>query len=169
MRKITATVILAAALLSAGHPAAAQTKTGCISFNELLSVMPEYKKADTTLGEFRNALAQQFETYKAEYNGQGRLLSSKDTAKYTKVQLEVKRKSLMGLLAKLQGYEQEAGQQLDQKRQALLAPIHKKAADAIQDVAKENGYGFVIEKDALHAYPPSDDILPLVKKKLGMR
>jgi outer membrane protein len=41
--------------------------------------------------------------------------------------------------------------------------------DAIQTVAKENGYTWVIAKDQLLVSPPADDILPLVKKKLGLK
>ena len=50
-----------------------------------------------------------------------------------------------------------------------MAPIQKKAIEAIQTVAKENGYAYVISKDQLLVSPPADDILPLVKKKLGLK
>ena len=169
MRKTTTTVIVMTMLLLSANRLSAQGKTGCISFNELLASMPEVKQSDTALAQYQGALQQQFEDYKAEYSDQFKLLSSPDTAKYSKAQLEVKRKALSDIYVKLQGYNEEASQLIDQKRQALLAPIQKKAADAIQAVAKENGYGFIVEKDALHAYPPSEDILPLVKKKLGLR
>ena len=67
---------------------------------------------------------------------------------------------------KLQGYQQQAGQQYQQKQQDLMAPIQKKAQDIVQHVAKENGYTYVFLKDALLVSPPADDLLPLVKKKL---
>jgi outer membrane protein len=54
------------------------------------------------------------------------------------------------------------------KRQALLLPIQKKASDAIKAVSKDYGYAFILEKDVLHVFPPSEDILPLVKKRLGL-
>lgn len=82
--------------------------------------------------------------------------------------IDVKRQSLAQLLSKLQGYDQEAGALFNQRRSALLLPIQKKAEDAIQQVSKENGYAFIFEKEGLHVYPPSADILPLVKKKLGL-
>lgn len=169
MRKKFVSFLLIAALLSTVKPLTAQSKTGCISFNELLNAMPEYKKADTTLEEYKVSLAQQFEAYKSEYTEQAGLLSSKDTVKYTRPQIDVKRKTLGEILTKLQGFEQEAGVLLDQKRQALLLPIQKKASDAIKAVSKEYGYAFILEKDALHVYPPAEDILPLVKKRLGLR
>lgn len=159
-------------LLTSMTTVSAQTTTvnkmGCISMNELLSAMPEVRKADTTLAEYRVALQQQFDAYKADYNKEVGLLSSRDTVKFSKPQLDVKRQSLADLLAKLQGYDQEAGTLLEQKRSDLFLPIQKKAEDAIRQVSQDNGYAFVFEKDNLHVYPPSDDILPLVKKRLGL-
>ena len=136
--------------------------------NELLSVMPEVKKADTTLAQFQTALQQEFETMKEDYTTQATQLSSRDTGKYTPPQLFLRRKSLAELLAKIQGYDQQAGQLLEQKRTDLFLPIQKKAEDAIRQVSHDNGYAFVFEKDNLHVYPPSEDILPLVKKRLGL-
>jgi len=39
----------------------------------------------------------------------------------------------------------------------------------VQAVAKENGYTYVLTKEALLVSPPAEDILPLVKKKLGLK
>ena len=147
----------------------AQTKLACISISEVISAMPETKKADTTLAQYKIALQQQFDDFRAEYTQQSVLLSSPDTAKFTKPQLELKRKSLAEVLAKLQGFDQEAGTLLEQKKSDLFLPIQKRAEDAIQQVSKDNGYAYVFEKEGLHVYPPSDDILPLVKRKLGLR
>jgi outer membrane protein len=81
----------------------------------------------------------------------------------------LRRKGVGDLLVKLQGWQQQAQQLGQQKNQELLAPIQKKALDAIQTVAKENGYAYVISKDQLLVSPPADDLLPLVKKKLGLK
>ena len=46
-----------------------------------------------------------------------------------------------------------------------------KQQQAIADVAKENGYSYIfdVSAGALLYQPDSDDILPLVKKKLGLK
>ncbi len=69
----------------------------------------------------------------------------------------------------LSGEEERIQQQLQQRQQELLGPINKKAYEAVQAVAKENGYGYVFEKEALLVAPPGDDILPLVAKKLNIK
>jgi outer membrane protein len=169
MKKSASILLILVALAPAGAGLHAQGKMGCVSINEVIVAMPETKKADTTLAEYQEALQQQFDTYKAEYTQQTSLLGSADTAKFTKPQLDLKRKSLAEILAKIQGFEQEAGTMLEQKKTALFQPIQKKAEEAIQQVSRDNGYAYVFEKEGLHVYPPSDDILPLVKKRLGLR
>src|ERR1022692_419294 len=169
MKKIVSLALLAAGLLLTNSNARAQTKIGYVSLAEFLPAMPEYKKADTSMQDYRNALAQNFDDMKRELNEQDSILSSKDTLKYTKAQLELKRKTFGELYVKVQGYQQQAQEQLQQKQQELIAPVQKKALDAIQVVAKENGYTYVLQKEALYAYPLADDLLPLVKKKLRIK
>jgi outer membrane protein len=168
MKKIVTIVLVATGLMVAGNQAQAQTKIGYISLNELIASMPEAKKADSNLADYSNALNGQFEEQKKEFNEQDSLLQSKDTVKYTKAQLEIKRKSLVEMYQKLSNYQQQAGQLYQQKRDELIGPIQKKAVDATQTVAKENGYTYVFLKDALLVSPPAEDLLPLVKKKLGI-
>ncbi|MBS1916369.1 MAG: OmpH family outer membrane protein [Bacteroidetes bacterium] len=169
MKKIVTIVVVALGLMATGNQAKAQTKIGYISLNELIASMPESKKADTSYSDFQNALSQQYEDYNKELREQDSMLQSKDTAKLTKAQLEVKRRAFSELYIKVQGFQQQASQQLQQKQQELLAPIQKKAIEAAQAVAKENGYAYVFVKDVLIAYPPADDLMPLVKKKLNIK
>ena len=163
MKKIVTIVLMVAGMIGASNQSHAQTKLGYISLTELISSMPETKKADSSLAEFSAALNQNFEDQKREFNEQDSILSSKDTVKYTKAQLELKRKNLAEMYIKLQGYQQQAGQQYQQKQQDLISPIQKKAIEATQTVAKENGYTYVFIKDALLVSPPAEDLLPLVK------
>jgi outer membrane protein len=169
MKKIVTVVAVVMGLVLVGNTTKAQTKIGTISLAELIPSMPEYKKADTAMNEFQTALNQQYQDLVGEYQQQQTLLSSKDTVKYTAAVLEIKRKDLGDLAAKLQNFQTTAEQMRNQKNQELLQPIQKKAIDAIQAVAKENGYTYIISKDQLLVSPPADDILPLVKKRLGLK
>jgi outer membrane protein len=171
MKKILTIVAVVMGLVVAGNSAKAQgttAKIGYISLQELIPTMPEYKKADTSLNDYQNALGQNFEDMKREYYEKDSSLQSKDTLKLTKAQLEIKRREVSELLVKLQGWQQQAQQLYQQKQQDLIAPIQKKAIEAVNAVAKENGYTYVLSKEALLVSPPAEDILPLVKKKLGI-
>lgn len=169
MKKIVAIVVMVMGLVAAADQTKAQAKFGYISSDEVIRSMPELKKVDTSLNDFQNALGQQFEDMKREYLEQDSVLNSKDTLKYTKAQLELKRKNIGEIYLKLQGWNNQAQQLLQQKQQELITPLQKKATDAIQAVAKEGGYSYVFIKEAVLVSPPADDLLPLVKKKLGIK
>lgn len=169
MKKLAMLFLIAAGMMAATS-VNAQNKIGYIDVSKLITSMPEYRKADTAMGEYQNALSQQYNDMVVEFNEKDSLLSSKDTAKYTRAQLEVKRRDLAQLYLKIQGWNQQAQQLYDNKQNELLTPVQTKAMKAVQDVAKENGYAYVFSRQALVIDPPvADDLLPLVKKKLGIR
>jgi len=169
MKKIVILVVAVISLAAAGNKAQAQTKIGFISLADVITAMPEYKKADTSLADFQTALGQNYDDMRKEFSEQDSLLNSKDTAKYTRAQLELKRKNLGEMYLKLQGWQQQAQQMYQQKQQDLIAPIQKKAVETVQAVARENGFTYVLSKEALFVSPPAEDLLPLVKKKLGLK
>ena len=146
----------------------AQTKIGYISTEELVSIMPETAKADSNLQQYRTALIQNaqekqssLETAIEKFN--------KDSSTMTISVKDVKRGELQKMLNDLQSEDQRIQQQLQQRQQELIAPINKKAFDAIQAVAKENGYSYIFEKGALLVAPPGEDVLTLVAKKLNVK
>jgi hypothetical protein len=85
---------------------------------------------------------------------------------------------LQGLFQQYQQFRGGAQQSLDSVTQVLKAAIGQKALDAVTATAKANGYIYVIRKEAVSddgqartvviIGPPGDDILPLVKKYLGL-
>jgi outer membrane protein len=89
-----------------------------------------------------------------------------DSAKWTPAIKNIKFKEFQDLGESLQNYSNEAQQYLQQKEQELFQPVQKIAKEAIQVVAKANGYSYIFSAEALLVSPPADDILPLVKKHL---
>lgn len=167
MKKFFTVVLFASGLLAAAQ-VNAQSKFGYISSQELVSVMPETKKADSALTEFRNALIQNAtEKQNAFYAAVEKF--NKDSATYTEAVKTVKRTDLVKMNQELSGEEERIQQQLQQRRDELINPINRKAYEAIQNVAKENGFTYVFEKEAILVAPPAEDILPLVAKKLNIK
>jgi outer membrane protein len=167
MKKFLSVTLFALGLVAAGE-VNAQSKIGFISSQELVSIMPETRKADSTLQDLRNVLIQSAtEKQNAFYAAVEKY--NKDSATFSSSVKSVKRNELTKLGQDLSGEEERIQQQLQQRQQELLGPINKKAYEAVQSVAKENGYGYVFEKEALLVAPPGDDILPLVAKKLNIK
>lgn len=72
-------------------------------------------------------------------------------------------------LQNLQGQDQYIQNQLERKKEELASPIRQKIKKAIDEVACENGYTYVLAKEVVYKGPPADDLLPLIKRKLGLK
>lgn len=168
MKKVLSAVLVALGLVAFNQESQAQTKIGYVSFNEIVAAMPEAKKADSALIQFRDALIQSAQEKENALN-EAITKFNADSAKMTAAVKEVKRKELQQKLVELQGEEQRIQQELQRRQEELSEPIQKKAMDAVQAVAKEGGYAYVFPKEYLIVSPPGDDLLPLVKKKLGLK
>lgn len=144
----------------------AQNKTGYVSIDEVVQLMPDYKKATAEMAQFDSALQINYGETLKELNRQDSLFKV-DSVKYTMATKTAKKEQMKKLLVELQGYEQNYQQQMQQKQEELMAPVARKANELIADVAKANGYGYVFRKEALVVSPEGDDILPLIKKKLS--
>ncbi|MGB0177823.1 MAG: OmpH family outer membrane protein, partial [Owenweeksia sp.] len=69
---------------------------------------------------------------------------------------------------------QKAQEDLQQKQVELLTPIIEKATKAVQDVAKENGFTYILDSSpskavVIFAADNSEDVMPKVKAKLGIQ
>ena len=168
MKKAFTSALLAIVLFAAGNRAQAQNKIGHIALSDIILSMPEAKKADTALQQFREALYQSAQDKQSAFDDAVAKFY-KDSATMTVSVKEVKRKALQQQVQDMQGEEQRIQQELQKKQEEYSTPIQKKALDAVQAVAKENGYTYVFVKEALLVSPPSDDLGPLVKKKLGLK
>jgi outer membrane protein len=82
---------------------------------------------------------------------------------------EIKKNELISLYQRVQNWNQQAQEMYQQEAQKKIAPIKTKALETIRAVAKESGYAYILDNNAVIVGPPGDDILPLVKKKLGIK
>ncbi len=168
MKKLIVAVVLGITFFGLSGTAFSQNKIGYINTEELIGSMPEAEKANSELQEYQSALQQQGASYYTELNELDSLFA-RDSAKMNKATKDLKRNDMIALYQKVQGWQQTMQQKIGEKQQELLAPIQRKALDNIKAVAKENGYTYILEAGTLLVSPPSDDILPLVKKKLGIK
>lgn len=74
----------------------------------------------------------------------------------------------------IQKFQQDAQTSLQKKQNDLMDPVFKKVGKAIEDVAKENGYSFIINPqimgggDVLLYSDEKFNISNLVLKKMGI-
>ena len=130
--------------------------------------MPEADKADKELKEYQSSLTQQGQDLMADLTAKDSAFV-KDSVKLSNSMKEIKRNELISLYQKVQSWNQQAQDMYQAKAQQLVAPIHEKALETVKAVAKESGYVYVMEASAVIVGPPGDDLLPLVKRKLGIK
>ncbi len=165
-------ILLFAAMLAFSASAFAQKtiKLGHINSSELMQIMPGKDSAQAAFeaevkvleGELK-AMQEELEKKYTDYQERKAQLS--DLLRTTKEQ------ELSDLQQRIQVYQQNAQKKLQEKEAELLQPIIDKAKQAISAVAKENGYTYIFDTSAgtLLYQQDSDDILSLVKKKLGLK
>ena len=167
MKKFLTIGLITMGFLGSAYNLSAQ-KIGYISTDEIMVSMPEAAKVDTALNQFQQSLYQNAQDKQTAFN-EAVAKFYKDSTTMNPSLKEVKRTELQKQVQELSGAEQTIQQQMQQKQQELLSPVQKRLLNAIQEVAKENGYAYVLPKEALLVAPPGDDISALVKRKLGLR
>ena len=144
-------------------------KFGHINSNELLLLMPERAAAEKQIQEEAKTLEAQLTTMSAEYRTKVQEYET-GLAKMTELVKQTKAKEITDLQQRIQSFQVSAQEELEKKESELLAPIIEKAKKAIKEVSDKNGYGYVFDSSTgvIVNAPEGDDILPLVKKQLGI-
>jgi outer membrane protein len=145
-------------------------KLGHIETGKLMEIMPEVKKAEESMKAKGAEFEKDYDALIAE-----RATLIKEYQENEKSYSEPKKKDmeqrLLSLNERIQRFEQIAGEQLQATRDELLKPIIDKIQSAIKKVGDENGFTYIFEMGTgviIYAAPTSEDVLPLVKKKLGL-
>ncbi len=166
MKKIIFSLVILVGFSSVQN-ATAQNKIGYINTEELLAIMPETAKVDKELVAYQAQLQEQNNNMLVELNKKDSLFVL-DSLNLSIEQKNVRRKELFTLYQEVQGFNQTARTALQKKQEELMQPVRKKAYDGISAVSKENKYTYVLDINSIIIAPPSDNILALVKKKLGI-
>lgn len=167
---ISKKLFLASAFLICTTMVNAQVKLGHINSTQLLSSMPETKVADSTLQKFGESLQSQLKTMSAEYDAKVADYQSKAEAMAEPVRA-TKEKEIRDLGERIQDFQESAQQSVQKKKEEVYSPIIKKAEEAIKSVGKDKGYTYIFDASigSLLYSNDSDDIMALVKTKLGLK
>ena len=167
MKQFLTILFISAGIFGFSNAVNAQ-KIGYISADEVIQLMPEAAIVQKDLDQYQQSLYQNAQDKQAALNEAVQKFY-KDSTTMSASLKEVKRGELQKQVQDLSGQDQKIQNQFEQKRQELSVPIQKKLQVAIEEVAKENGYTYVFPREALIIMPPSSDIGPLVRKKLGLK
>lgn len=149
--------------------AQSEVKLGHVDFAALYGLMPGLDSVRIQFEDYNKNIQEQFAAmqtelenkfmdYQANVDGMSEIIRA------------TKEAEINDLKERLDAFEVQATQDLQNKEMELTAPIIEKARKAVEEVAKENGYTYVFNStEGLLLYAtPSDDISEMVKIKLGI-
>jgi outer membrane protein len=148
-------------------------KLGHIDSRLVFSAMPESDSAQKKLERAAKQIQATLEQSQVEFNKKvedyNKLTNDVNTSALI---LKTKEEELRSIQERIQTFQQQAEQDIQNQRTELFKPIQDKAIKAVSDVAEENGFTYIFDTagGALAYFSPeSQDILPLVKAKLGLK
>lgn len=142
-------------------------KIAHLNLDSLVSGMPETQvareQAQNYLKDLEKTMMSMEQELQTKYND---YLANEATM--SDLVKKTKQEELQSMQKRIEDFRTQAQQDYQAKYQLLITPILDKAKKAIEMVAKENGYKYVLDASAgfILYSEPSDDILPAVKKKL---
>ena len=146
-------------------------KIGHINSQELLQAMPESDSAQAKLDKAVKELQSQLEAMQVEFNSKYQdYVSKKDT--YSDLIKQTKEADLQQMNQRIQQFQTNAEQDVSKQRTEIFKPVLDKANKAIAEIAKENGFTYILDISAgavIYHSDNSTNILPLVKQKLGLK
>ena len=164
-------VALVAMLAFGGNAMAQKTiKLGHINSNDLMQIMPGRDSAQAALQKEVEELQADMEAMKKEYETKvNDYMAKRD--QLSELIRKSKESDLQAMASRIEEFQANAQKLLEERQEALLKPIIDRAKKAIEEVGKENNYTYIFDAGvgAVLYSQDSDDIMPLVKKKLGLK
>ena len=154
-----------------GISTASAQKMARINLQEVVIAMPEFEEAQKNLELFGRDLQEQMEQIQVEFNNKMADYEKNQATMAASIK-QMKQQELQQLQQRYAEFQQIAQQDFQKKEAELLEPVQKKAQDAINKIAKANGYVAVFNTavPSLVYFDEAQlvDIAALVKKELGI-
>lgn len=171
MKRLLKSIVLIAFLMGA-VTVSAQTnlKFGYIDSNELIEMMPGRDTIEAKLQAYRTELQNTIQTMYTEYQAKVQDYQT-NFETMSEIIKKTKEKEITDLQTRIQEFEQNADYDFQTKQQELFNPVIEKARNAIKEVAEENGYTYIFDSSIgfLLYFESGDNVMPMVKKKLGIQ
>jgi outer membrane protein len=169
--------IIVLAFLAAAVTANAQDgglKIGYTNAEYILSNMPEAKQIESDLKVHEQQLSSQLEAKSKDFQAKYQEYQQNEQNMIPEVRAD-KQQELQNLQNSIQKFQQDAQMSLQRKSGELLEPVFEKIQNAIDAVAKDNGYTHVFNSGQPEAglnillyARDEDNISDLVLKQLGI-
>lgn len=171
MRKLISLAVLALGFFAA-QAQTATTKIGFADVDYIFSQMPEAKQVESELKATQTMLKNQIDGKAQEFQKKLADYQQNVNTMLDAVRANTERE-LQQLQQNLEKLQQDAQTSIQNKQTQLMDPVYKKVAKAIEDVAKENAFTFILTQqigglDVILYADDKMDVSDLVLKKMGV-
>lgn len=160
--------LLLAAVMLIGTTAGFAQKYGHVNANEIMAQMPGIDSVRTQLEAYQTEIQSTYETMVSEYQTKKDKFDH-EVGTMSNLTRQMKEKELADMENRIMEFQQGVQDEVQEKQLSLLQPFEEKIKQAINDVAKENGYTMIFDTQILLYSEGGDDVSALVKKKLGIK
>jgi len=173
MKRFIGIAALAILFALVGQSTMAQAlKFGHINSDELIQALPSFDSANVQLEKYRTELINALELMTVELNNKSDAYN-KESKNLSDIVKQNKEQELVDMNRRIQTFQNDAQQKLQDKQTELLQPIYAKVDKALKDVGKENGfiYIFDVARGSLLYFDEakSTNVMVLAKAKLGIK
>ncbi|MBQ4822625.1 OmpH family outer membrane protein [Aquimarina sp. MMG016] len=163
-------IIVALLVLISSFSLTAQTKTGTIDSEFILSKMPELTKVEEDLKAYNKKLEDELKIKVDDYQAKVKDYQEK-VATMTEPMKKTKQEEIINLENDIAKFRQNGSQLVQIEQNRLLQPLYQKIGKTLEEVAKAEGYSqvFTITTSGLAFIDPKYDLTKTVISKLGIK
>ena len=148
-----------------------EVKLGHINSQEILSLMPERAEIEKTLNDLQTQWENELVKMREEYYAKIKEFQDKQATMPESIK-QARQSEIVEIEQRINTFNQTASSDLQKKQQELFTPVIDKVKKAINEVGSENNYTYIFDlstQSIVYQSPKSNDVTPLVKKKLGLK
>src|SRR5918993_1589170 len=143
MRKLVTLFVLSLGFFAAQAQTAPSTKIGFVDVDYIFTQMPESKQVEAELKSTQTMLKNQIDAKAKDFQSKLADYNANINNMLDAVRQNTERE-LQQMQANLEKLQQDAQTTIQNKQTQLMDPVYKKVSKGIADVAKENGYDFIL-------------------------
>ena len=150
---------------------AQEVKLGHVNSQEILTLMPERAVIEKTINDLQSLWEKELVKMREEYYAKVKEFQEKQSSMPESIR-SARQSEISEIEQRISTFNQTASADLQKKQQELFTPVIDKVKKAINEVGSENNYLYIFDlstQSIIYQSPKSNDVTPLVKKKLGLK
>jgi outer membrane protein len=150
---------------------AQEVKLGHVNSQEILTLMPERTTIEKTLSDLQSQWEKEAVKMREEYVAKVKEFQEKQATMPESIK-QARQSEIADIEQRITTLNQTAQTDIQKKQQELFNPVIEKVKKAINEVGTENGYLYIFDlstQSIVFQSAKSNDVTPLVKKKLGLK